>query len=887
MRILPTLRSFLRAALGRRAFERDLDAELRFHLAARVDDLVARGLERSEAEQRARSEFGDPLRWKEAGREARGLALVDQAIADARYGYRSLFRQPAFAAAAISTLALAIASSTTMFAIADAVIFKPLPFAESERLVWITSVRTDRPDAPFTLPEYLDYRERNRTLTGLAAYGNWSASVASESLTERLQGARLSANAFAVLGVQPAAGRLFTDADDRADAPAVVVISHRLWQQRFGGAADVVGRQLRVNGLPVHVAGVLPRHFPLPLQNIDMFKPLSPDRDPLRQIRSSTSFLRFFGRLAPGVDALEAQQELTAICVRLREEFPNDYVGKVAASVTPFAHAIVGDLRATIVVLFVAVVVVLTAGIANLLCLMLVRTNDRGSEIAIRVAIGASQHRLTRQLAVEALSLTTLAGGIGCLLAALALSTATFWAPASMPRLSEVRLDGRALLFAGALTLGATVLLTLAPLGALVRTRAHHALRLASRGSTGDKWNQRIRHGLVVAEISAAVVLLLATTLVGREFARLQRVSPGFTPDQVFQARVSLPESYRLPADLTRFHEAMLTQLTAMPGVRAAGLISSAPLSGVLASVPFSVVGADQAPQPGRLPGSTFRVVTPGYLAAAGTRVLRGRGILDDDRAHTQHVALVSEALADRYLGATPLGRQVMIDDNNTGPRPVEVVGIVENVRHTSMDGAPGLDVYIPLAQSHPDGSSFVRTNQFWMIRSDHGPAGLNTMFVKALQAVDKDAAVSGMGTMRQGLEAWFAPRRFSLSVFVAFALTSALLAVSGVYGLVSYAVGQRRRELALRMALGAAAGDVRGLVLRQVAGLGASGIVAGVLVAVLARPLTHWLVGDTAMDLVLAVATAGAVFMVVLLAGALPARRAGRIAPATALKDG
>jgi predicted permease len=880
------LRSFLRAALGRRAFERDLDAELRFHLAARADDLVRRGADRPQAERQARLELGDPVRWKEQSREAQGLALVDQAIADARYGYRSLFRQPAFAAAAISTLALAIASSTTMFAMADAVIFKPLPFEDAARLVWIMSVRTDRPDAPFTLPEYLDYRERNRTLTGLAAYANWSASVASEGLTERLQGARVSANAFAVLGVTPAAGRLFTDADDRADAPAVVVISHRLWQQRFGGAADVVGRQLRVNGLPVSVAGVLPRHFPLPLPGIDMFTPLSPDRDPLRHVRSSTSFLRFFGRLAPGVGAVEAQQDLTAICVRLREEFPNDYVGKVAAGVTPLTNAIVGDLRATIVVLFVAVVVVLAACIANLLGLMLVRTNDRGSEIAIRVAIGASQHRLTRQLAVEALALTTAAGAAGCVLAALAVSTATSWAPSSIPRLGEVRLDGRAMLFAGALTLGATVLLTLAPLGALVRTRAHHALRLASRGSTGDRWNHRIRHGLVVAEISAAVVLLLATSLVGREFARLQRVSPGFTPDQVFQARVSLPQTYRSPADLARFHEAMLVQLTAMPGVRAAGLISSAPLSGVLASVPFSVVGADQAPQPGRLPGSTFRVITPGYLAAAGTRVLRGRGISDDDRATTQHVALVSEALADRYLGATPLGRQLMIDDNNTGPRPVEVVGIVENVRHTSMEGAPGLDVYIPLSQSHPDGVTFVRTNQFWMIRSDHGPAGLDTNFVKALQAVDRDAAVSGMGTLRQGLEAWFAPRRFSLLVFVVFALTTALLAVSGVYGLVSYAVGQRRRELALRMALGASVADVRGLVLRQVAGLGVGGIVAGVLVAMLARPLTRWLVGDAAIDLALSVAIAGGVLMIVLLAGALPARRAGRIAPAVALKS-
>ena len=885
--MLARLRSFLRAALGRRQFERDMDAELRFHLNARVADLVERGLPRPDAERQARIEFGgDLLRWKEDGREARGLALIDQAIADARYGFRWLARQPAFACAVISTLALAIAANTTFFALADAAVFRPLPFADADRLVWVTSVRSDNPAAPFTLPEFIDYRARARGVSGLAAYANWSANVAGEGVTERFQGARFSANTFDVLGVQAAAGRLLTEADDRADAPRVVVISHRLWQQRFGGAADIVGRQIRVNGEPVTVVGVLPIHFPWPLPGIDMIAPLAPDRDPLRHVRSSTNFLRFVGRLAPGVTAEHARAELTAICLQLRDEFPNDYTRKVAAGVSPLADAVVGDLGATLLVLFVSVVVVLSAAVANVVCLALIRTNDRRAEMALRAAIGASRARLTRQVTVEALSVTILAGVIGVGLAALATSSVTHWAPASMPRLSEVRLDVQAVLFAASLAMAATMLLTLAPAAALWRTRPDQALRLASRGSSGDRWNRRVRNGLVVAEVAAALVLLLSTALVGREFARLQRVNPGFTPDAVFQARVSLPQAYRTPEDLWRFHDRLMDGLALMPGLRHAGLISSAPLSGVLATVPFSVVGADQSQERGRRPSTNYRVITPGYLDATGTRLRRGRGLSERDRTGTVPVALVSDALATQYLGDSPLGRQIAIDDNNTGPRAVEVVGVVDNVRLTSVSGAAELALYIPLSQIHPDGVGFVRTNQFWMVRSDRGPEGLEPAFVKALQAADRDAAVSGIGTMRQGLDAWFAPRRFSLSVFVAFAIAAVLLAASGLYGLMSYAVSQRRREIGVRMALGASVGHVRWLVLGHAAGLALAGIAAGLGLTTVARPLARWLPGDAVIDPATTVVSAAILFAVVMLAVAFPARQAARVAPTVALRD-
>jgi predicted permease len=827
--------------------------------------------------------IGTAFRWRALGTS--GRPRPGDVMVDLRYALRQWTRQPAFAVAAIATLALAIAANTTMFAMTDAVMFRALPFAEPDRLVWITSVRSDSPDAPVTLAEFMDYRERTRSLDGLAAYSNWSAILSSgDGMAERLQGSRMSANVFSVLGIRADAGRLLNDDDDRADAARVAVISHRLWQQRFGGAADVVGREVRINGDPTLVVGVLPAHFPLPLRDIDVIVPLVPDRDPIRHVRASTNFLRLLGRLQPGVSREQAQQELTAICTQLRTEFPVPYARKLSISVTPLSWAVVGNIGPTLLLLLGSVVVVLSTALANLLCLVLVRTNDRRGELSIRVALGASRHRLVRQLAIEALAMAVVAGVIGTGLAVLATSSATAWAPAAIPRLAEVRCDGRALLVAAVLTLGSSVLFTLAPLGTLWRTGAQHALRLVSRGSIGDRTSHRVRDGLVIAEISAALVLLLATSLLVREFLTLQRVAPGFTPDAVFQARVSLPVSYRTPADVTRYYDEVMRQLTALPGVRSAGLITAAPLSGLLLSVPFSVVG--RVEEPGARTNTNFRVITPGYLAAAGTRVLRGRAISDRDRPETSPVALVSEAFADRWLGAEPLGQRVMINDNNTGPRPVDVVGIVENVRQSSLDGPPASDLYIPLSQIHPDGITIFRSFQFWMVRTDADPEALKTSFVKALQTVDRDVAVSGMGTMRQGLENWFAPRRFSLTMFVAFSLTAVLLAVSGLYGLVSYAVSQRRREIGLRMALGASIVDVRRLILRDAAKLAVIGIALGVVLVLAARPLKSWLIGDATIDPVLASAATLVLFLVVVLAGALPAYRASRIQPTVVLKE-
>jgi putative ABC transport system permease protein len=803
-------------------------------------------------------------------------------VKNLRLALRQHVRHRGFAITVACTLALAMGLTTAVFSVVNGVLVRALPFASPERLVWIASVRTDSANAPFSLPEFMDYRSRTRTLSGLAAYANWSASLAGDDVTERLQGARMSANAFDVLGASPAAGRLLTESDDRPDAPPVVVVSHRLWQRLYGADPGVVGRTVRIDGTSFVVVGVLPAHFPLPLRDIDVVTPLAPDGHPLRYVRNSVNFLRVFGRLGSGTDASRAQAELTAVCRSLRQQFPAEYARKEAVRVDPLHHALVGDSRQSMLALLAAVMVVLATALANLVSLALVRANGRRAELTLRAALGGSRRHLARQLASEAFLLAVAGSVLGWVVATQVTRVAMRWAPASLPRLEEVSLDGTVALFATAITGLVAALLTFAPLAVAARTRAGDALRLAG-GAIGDRWNHQVRSVMVAAEISAALVLLLATVVLVQNLRGLQGLHPGFHPDGTFQARVSIPPTYRSPEDLSRFYERLSERLGASPGVERVGVISVAPLSGLLATVPFSVEGQSSAERD-RV-NANIRAISAGYLRTVGTRLLQGRMLEETDRAGTPHVALVSVALADRFLSGRPLGRRLLIDDNNTGPRPVAIVGVVENVRHAALDLPPALDIYLPLRQVHPDGVAFLRNNQFWMVRTQSDPAAFRATFLGHLRVVDPDAAVSDTGTMRQLLERSLGPRRFNLGLFGAFALSAVLLAVLGLYGLVSHAVSQRAPEIGLRMAIGATPGDVHRMILREAATLGVAGTLAGLGVAGAGLPLASRVAQDVTLDPATTAATAGLLFAVVLMAAWLPARRATRIDPTLALK--
>ena len=458
------------------------------------------------------------------------------------------------------------------------------------------------------------------------------------------------------------------------------------------------------------------------------------------------------------------------------------------------------------------------------------------------------------------------------------------WLPSSIPRLDEVGIDQRVLLFALVLTSLTAILFSLAPFAAIMRSQGVDGLRLHTRGAVGDRWNHLARQALVVGEISTALVLLLATTILVENVSQLQRVQPGFNPDNVFQARISIPPRYRSVDALSRFYERLSERIAVLPGVRDVGVISVAPLSGLLRTVPFGVVGRP-ATDDRDIPSANLRVITPGYLNAVGTRLLDGRPLSEADRSDSLPVALVSAALASRFLSPDPIGRHVLINDNSSGPRPVEVVGVVEDVRQTALDTVPTFDVYLPLRQIHPEGVAQLRDNQFWMVKLATEPGAFRVPFLAELRAVDQDAAVSSTGPLSTFVDAWFGPRRFNLALFGAFSFTALLLAVSGVYALVSYTVNQRRQEIGVRMAVGATARHVHRLILGQAVRLVCAGLGVGVLLVIGLRPLVSWMALGAALDPSLGILSAASLAAVVITAAWLPARRATRIEPSLALQ--
>lgn len=804
-------------------------------------------------------------------------------LKDLRFALRLHIRQPGFAATVLCTLAVSIGATTAVFSVVNTVLIRALPFASPDRLVWIASVRADNPSAPFTLPEFIDYRSRTRALSGLAAFAYWSASLTGKSVTERLTGARMSGNTFEVLGMTPVAGRLLNDADDRPDAPPVVLLSYRLWQRRYDGSPGAIGRTARINGASFEIVGVLPPHFPMPFLEADVVTQLAPERDPLRHVRGSVNFLRFFGRLRSDTAAGQAQAELTAICRSLREQFPVEYSRKQSVSVVSVHEALVGDFRQTMFLLLAAAVVVLATALANLVSLALVRANARRAELTVRAAMGASRADLIKQLSVEGVLLAAIGGVLGWLIAGYAIAGALRWAPPSIPRLGEASLDSTAALLLAAIVVVVTVLLTGAPLAVVASARAGDALRGATRGAIGDRWNQRVRNVLVVAEISAAYVLLLATFVLVQNLRQLREIQPGFKPDGVFQARLSIPPTYRSPDEVARFYERLSERIAVAPGVEHLGVISIAPFSGLLATVPFAIPDRQFADR--ERPSANLRAISPGYLSTVGTRLVQGRSFSEDDRSDTPPVALVSEALADRFLSGRAVGQRLLINDNNDGARPVEVVGVVEDVRQSALNLPPTLDIYLPLRQTHSAWLSRLRDNQFWMVRTASDPAAFRTPFLAHLRAVDPDAAVSATGTMRQFLEESLGPRRFNLGLFGVFALTAVLLAVIGLYGLVSYAVSQREQEIGLRMAIGATQQDVQRMILRQAAVLGTLGATLGLGLAVAAHRLTTGMIEEVSFHAAMVVGLAAGVIAIVVLAAWRPARRAAKIEPTLALK--
>ena len=797
-------------------------------------------------------------------------------------GSRTFRRAPGFTALAVTILATGIGASTLMYTLVQNVLLRDLPFQEPERLVWMYNSRTERDRAPLSMPDLEDYRREASSLAGIALFTNWTTNLTGVGAPERLEGVRVAGNFFDLVGASPALGRTLQP-DDEAHERRVAVITHGLWQRRFAGDPALAGKDISLNGSTYTVVGVLPPRFLFPFRDAEIAVPLTLHSDPRRADRGA-NFLRVVARLAPGVTVTRAKSDLDAIARRLQQRYPVEDARKTGISLYPLHAEIVRDYRAMLWTLFASVGVLLLVGCVNLANLLLVRASARQKEFAVRTSLGASRARLVRQLLGESASLAIAGGAAGVVLAYAGLEVWRTWGPADFPQRSALALEWRAIMFAVGVSSLTAVVCGLAPAWFACRG-ARTSGGMGPRTTTTDRAQSSVQRLFVSAQIACSTVLLVGMLLMGRGFARLERVQPGFTPDEAVSLQLSLPPgAYGNRGALTRFVLAVRDRIGSIPGVQSAGAVSLLPLSGLLSTA--DVAFPDRpAPPPDEVPQAHLRVATPEYFAAAGIRVLEGRAFDQHDTQDGQPVAIVSRTFAERHWpGRSAVGQSVQIVQTSQSPQ-LAVVGVVGDVKQFTLDGPSTADLYVPLEQMPAFQAPLLASRLYWVVRGRGDTASLTQAIRAAVTQVEPNVAASSARTLESLWLASLGSRRANVRLLQAFGNVALVLCAIGVYGVTAFAARLRRRELAIRSALGASRGELTrsmlGRELRPVlAGLGAGFAVAFIA----APPLFGGAFETSPRDLPTYVEVGFALLAVTLLATYIPVRRAGAANPREAL---
>jgi putative ABC transport system permease protein len=875
----------LRALFRRTAVEGELDDELRFHFDQQVEKYVRSGLTREEALRRARIEFGGLDQVKEACRDARGSQFLENLAQDVRYGLRMLRKSPGFTAVAVLTLTLGIGANTAIYSLVSGVLLHPLPFRDPAKLMWVWCTRVDREKAFASIPNFYSFRDQNKVLDGLAAFGFWNPNLTGLGRPERLQGIRISAGAFDLLGATALKGRTLLPEDDNPAGGKVVLLSYGLWQ-RLGGSDALIGKTLNLNDESYRVVGVLPRNFLFPITAAQLAIPLRPEADPRRFDRGDR-FLRLLGRLKPGVTQGEAQAQLSTIAVQLSHEYPKTNAKDTGTKLVPLQQEITGNFRLALLVLFGAVGLVLLIVCINLANLLMSRATARRKEIAIRVALGGARARLIRQLLTESMLLAGIGSVLGVALAMWSIPALLALTPLELPRSGEIHLDGGVLAFALVVSLLAGFLFGVAPAIRATKTDMNEELKAGGRSSSDGAQRNRLREILVMAEVALSLVLLIGAGLFLKSFARIQAVEPGFDPRHVLTVRLSLPKgAYQTTADLTLFYRKLRANLLRLPGVQAAGAVSALPLSGTWATTDFMVEGHRPA-SPTDVPSAQYRFVTPGYFAAMRIPLLRGRDLDEGDATETQKIAIISQTLAQRFFASgNPIGAHIKVDSGKPNPPVIEIVGVVGDVKHLSLDAAPTADIYIPLEQMPEEWAVFVTNNMHWAVRCASDPVTLAPSVGRAIEDLDGNIAASSLWTMQQVLATSVAQQRFNMLLLAVFAVAALVLAALGVYGVMSYAVTQRTHEIGVRMAFGARPRNVLKLLVGRGLALTLGGVGGGVVAAFgVTRLAGSLLYAVDPTDFFTFFGVSVLLLIVAVLASYIPARRAMRVDPIVALR--
>ncbi|HEX8942200.1 MAG TPA: ABC transporter permease [Gemmatimonadaceae bacterium] len=804
---------------------------------------------------------------------------------DVRFGTRSLLKTPTFTVAATVALALGIGATTAILSVVNGVLLRPLPYADSDRLVVL--LHNDRnPVAP---ANFLDWRAQTRSFTDVAAAEAWSVNLTGTDEPERVAALRLSASMLPLLGIRPLLGRVFTPEEEMPGSAHVTVISYGLWQRRFAGDRGVIGRQVSFDGEPFTIIGVMPANFqfaPFWMTHAELWAPLAlGDRAASRTGQS----LRIFARLRAGVTLEQAQNDVATVTARLEREFPGT---NRDVTVQSLKHKVVGTIETPLFILLGAVAFVLLIACANVAHMLLARAASRQKELAIRTALGATRGRLLSQMLVESALLAAAGGVAGLLLALWGVRALIVASPAIIPRTADVSVDARVLLMTLGISGATAIVFGLLPALRSARVDLAETFRDGDRGSTEGHGRHRLRGVLVASEFALALVLLIGAGLMIRSVAALQRVDPGFDPRNVITMTISTSGmSEGEPSARGAFFTDALSRVKAIPGVESASFINHLPIAGDAWGFSYAIEGRPK-PKPGNSLVATYRVVYPGYFHTMRIPILRGRDISESDRADAPRVVVINEFMAaTRWRGEDAIGKRITLDDSTW----VTVVGIAKNAVREQWTAPPEDEVFLPYAQERAFQTS--RASRFAYLtlvaRMQCATGGrcnaatLATPIVRAVRGIDRNIPISEVQTMSAVVEQATAESRFYLVLLGAFAAIAVALAAVGIYGVMSYAVARRTHEIGIRIALGAEPGAVLRFIVRQGMTLVFVGAGAGLVAALaLTRLMGRLLYGVGPGDPMTFAVVTGLLCGVASAASYLPARRATRVDPLLALRS-
>ncbi len=794
---------------------------------------------------------------------------------DLRYGLRQLLQAPGFTCVALLTLALGIGANSAIFSVVNAVLLRPLPYDDPDRLIFMGEYSEQVKNMSVSWPNYSDWRDQNQVFERIAAFRGAAATMTGTGDPERLTGAQCTANLFATLAGKPIQGRVFSPDEDKPGANRVILISEGLWKRRFGSEPGLIDKKLTLNGNVWTVVGVMPSNFVFPSRLTEYWSPLGQDADQMQQ-RGAHPGIYTVSRLKAGVTVERARTEMVGLAARLAQQYPQSNTGNSVNMVT-LNERVLGQIRTPALVLMGAVVLVLLIACANVANLLLARGAARLKEVSIRAALGAGRWRIVRQMLTESALLSFAGGVLGVVFAVWGVRALVAATPTSVPRIKDVQVDGTVLLFTLGVALVTGILFGLAPALFSSSPNLNETLKEGGRGSSTGRSHHYLRSGLVAAEMALSLVLLVGSVLTLRSLHRLLTTSAGYNPEKVLTVQVYLPNA-TYPDDTSRrnFYRKLMERVPNLPGVQTAGI--TFPLLGGWQNS-FRVEGRPD-PLPGQAPSTDYTRINEDYFKAMGVPLLKGRFFTPSDNENSVRVAIIDETFARRYWpNDDPVGKRIRFGTTDNTTPWLAIVGVVGHVKNYGVDQDSRVETYVPHVQAPATGFILV-------LRGGPDPTVLTSAVREAVLAVDPNLPISGVRTMEAIDAESTAPRRLATMLLGIFAAIAVTLAGVGIYGVMSYSVNQRTHEIGIRMALGAGSGDVSRLVVAEGMRLAVIGVAVGLAGAfALKRVLTTMLFGISATDpATFSIAPMG-LLLLALVASYFPARRATKVDPLVALR--